>query len=290
MKIKFRKLNIALITLYVAGIIVTTYVLFHLQDDLITDGAIDVSKLSTSQPIFFKSYIVAGITLLIGLGSLVLALSSSNQEVIYVDRKKDSKSDNLDDNGNYSDDDSHTLDLNAIKTILLQETEEAKLAKELLVEVCKQMDAGLGAVYKVIETDGSRKLSLKASYALPMAESKSLDFEFGEGLVGQVANEKKTILIDDIPEGYIKIMSGLGSASPTHLLITPIIHKDQLYGVAEIASFTSLGKTEERMVHETFKQFTQALDVIESESKKTYQLKTSASKSGSNKGTKGNKE
>ncbi|UII29334.1 GAF domain-containing protein [Fulvivirga maritima] len=284
MKVKFRKLNIALIALYVAGIILTTYVLFHLQDDLITDGALDLSKLSTSQPIFLKLYAVAGITLLVGLGSLVLALSSSNQEVIYVDRKKDSKSDNNSDNNDYSDDDSHSLDLNTIKTILAQETDEGRLAKELLVEVCKQMDAGLGAVYKATEIDGSRKLSLKASYALPMAESKSLDFEFGEGLIGQVATEQKTILIDDIPEGYIKIMSGLGSASPTHLLITPIIHKDKLYGVAEIASFTSLGKTEERMVNETFRQFTQALDVLESESKKTYQLKTSGSKSDSSKG------
>ncbi|UII23096.1 GAF domain-containing protein [Fulvivirga ligni] len=277
MELKFRKLNIALISLYVAGMLFTAYVLFQLQDDLIyQSGVINISQLPAAQPVFFKLYIVAGITLLLGLGSLVIALSNSTQEVIYVEKKKNSQSANgasTDENG----DDEHSLDLNAIKTLLAKETEESKLAKNLLHEVCKQMEAGLGAFYKAEEREDKRILSLKASYALALAESQTLQFEFGEGLVGQTALEKKTILIDDIPDGYIKIVSGLGASTPTHLLIVPIIYKDELHSVVEIASFTSLGKTEERMVNDAFRQFTQALEVLEKESKMTYQLKKPAS-------------
>ena len=277
MELKFRKLNIALISLYVAGMLFTAYVLFQLQDDLIyQSGVINISQLPAAQPVFFKLYIVAGITLLLGLGSLVIALSNSTQEVIYVEKKKDSKSGTggIDDD---TQDDEHSLDLNAIKTLLAKETEENKLAKNLLHEVCKQMEAGLGAFYKSEERDEKRVLSLKASYALALAESQTLEFEFGEGLVGQTALEKKTILIDDIPDGYIKIVSGLGASTPTHLLIVPIIYKDELHSVVEIASFTPLGKTEERMVNDAFRQFTQALEVLEKESKMTYQLKKPAS-------------
>ncbi len=38
--------------------------------------------------------------------------------------------------------------------------------------------------------------------------------EFGEGLVGQAALEKKHIIFTNVPDDYIKINSGLGQASP----------------------------------------------------------------------------
>lgn len=102
-------------------------------------------------------------------------------------------------------------------------------------------------------------VEMKASYALILGESETIRFEYGEGLVGQAALEEKTLIIDDIPEGYVKIVSGLGSATPTHLLVVPVKNGDTLYGVVEIASFTDLGKTDAEMVGAAFRQLTQKL-------------------------------
>ncbi|MFF6985918.1 HAMP domain-containing protein [Streptomyces sp. NPDC010273] len=58
------------------------------------------------------------------------------------------------------------------------------------------------------------------------------------GLVRQAAREKKRILVDEAPPGYIKINSGLGEASPASVVIIPILFEDRLLGVIELASFS----------------------------------------------------
>jgi transcriptional regulator with GAF, ATPase, and Fis domain len=59
----------------------------------------------------------------------------------------------------------------------------------------------------------------------------------GETLPGQVAKTKKIITIDNIPENYFTVVSGLGNATPQHLVIVPVINKDETIGVIELATF-----------------------------------------------------
>ncbi|MGW7240844.1 HAMP domain-containing protein [Streptomyces sp. NPDC054804] len=58
------------------------------------------------------------------------------------------------------------------------------------------------------------------------------------GLVRQAAREKTRILVEEAPPDYIKINSGLGEASPTTIVIIPILFEDKLLGVIELASFS----------------------------------------------------
>jgi DNA repair exonuclease SbcCD ATPase subunit len=55
--------------------------------------------------------------------------------------------------------------------------------------------------------------------------------------VGQVWQEEKTLLIDNVPDGYTKIQSGLGQSQPNHLIIVPLIDNKKTYGIIELASF-----------------------------------------------------
>ncbi|CAM5529531.1 histidine kinase [Streptomyces purpurascens] len=60
----------------------------------------------------------------------------------------------------------------------------------------------------------------------------------GRGLIAQAAQEKKRILITDVPPDYITINSGLGTARPASIVILPIIFEDQVLGVIELASLS----------------------------------------------------
>ncbi len=60
----------------------------------------------------------------------------------------------------------------------------------------------------------------------------------GRGLIAQAARERKRILVDSVPEDYITINSGLGSALPASVVILPIIFEDEVLGVIELASFS----------------------------------------------------
>lgn len=62
-------------------------------------------------------------------------------------------------------------------------------------------------------------------------------FKSGETLPGQIAKEQKLVIIDNIPEDYLRIESGLGASKPTSLLLAPVSVKNQTMAVIELASF-----------------------------------------------------
>ncbi|MBR4324180.1 MAG: GAF domain-containing protein [Bacteroidales bacterium] len=58
-----------------------------------------------------------------------------------------------------------------------------------------------------------------------------------EGIIGACAMEKHTIIINEVPDNYTEIGSGLGQAKPKALMFVPLLYNDYLYGVMEFAAF-----------------------------------------------------
>jgi transcriptional regulator with GAF, ATPase, and Fis domain len=69
------------------------------------------------------------------------------------------------------------------------------------------------------------------------SDKKPSSFMVGEGISGQVAKNKTLMHLTSIPEGYLKIQSGLGRSSPTNLLIIPLLLNKETIGIIELASF-----------------------------------------------------
>jgi len=74
------------------------------------------------------------------------------------------------------------------------------------------------------------------------SDNKPASFKFGEGIAGQVAKNKTLMHLTSIPEGYLKIQSGLGKSSPTNLLIIPLLLNKETIGIVELASFQVFDK------------------------------------------------
>ena len=80
-------------------------------------------------------------------------------------------------------------------------------------------------------------LTLTASYGYQERKTLSKDWRLGEGIVGQAALEKQRLLIANLPEDYIQIVSGLGQARPRNLVVLPILFEHQVKAVIELAAF-----------------------------------------------------
>ncbi len=109
----------------------------------------------------------------------------------------------------------------------------------LLSALCKELKAGLGALYLTRTEIDAEYLEFSVGYAIHQTQKKSSRILFGEGLTGQAALSKESILIKDINDKNIKIYSGLGVATPTNILIVPLIKDDSVLGVLEIAGFNN---------------------------------------------------
>jgi CheY-like chemotaxis protein len=110
-----------------------------------------------------------------------------------------------------------------------------ELCQAIMRQLSKTLEAQVGAMYLVEEHElqETQALKLIASYAFVQRKGISDRFEFGEGIIGQVALEKTQVMLSEVPENYLSITSALGEGSPSFVVVTPLLFNEHLYGVIE---------------------------------------------------------
>ena len=135
----------------------------------------------------------------------------------------------------------------ALFSELLRENSEDvdSLSYDLIKNLVKYINANQGGIF-VHNPDAvdDKVLELKAAYAWSRKKFIQKRLKAGEGLAGQCFRERKSIYLENVPESYVQITSGIGEASPRVVLISPMIFNDQVTGVIEIAGFKPFGKYE----------------------------------------------
>jgi methyl-accepting chemotaxis protein len=119
------------------------------------------------------------------------------------------------------------------------------LSFELIREIAKYTGSNQGALFLVNkDEDGTEYLWLTAAYAYDRKKFLEKRIEIGDTLVGQCYLEKDIIHMTHVPKDYVKITSGLGLATPTNLILVPLISNEQVTGVVELASFNRYTENE----------------------------------------------
>jgi hypothetical protein len=109
-----------------------------------------------------------------------------------------------------------------------------KFSEQILIAFSKKYAIVQGMIFTLSKDDD--KFHPSANYAYYSNEVVK-SFSYGEGISGQVAKNKELLYISNVPEGYITVLSGLGSSSPKHLLIMPFVYEGKTVAIAEFASF-----------------------------------------------------
>jgi signal transduction histidine kinase/HAMP domain-containing protein/CheY-like chemotaxis protein len=115
----------------------------------------------------------------------------------------------------------------------------AIVAELIMDELAPLVGAQHGTFFLAEPVDGDTQLRLIAGYGLRTDKTAPIQYRLGQSLIGQVARSKRSIIVANLPEGYVTISSGLGEAPPANLAVLPILFEDQVLGVIELASFTS---------------------------------------------------
>ncbi|MCQ2252775.1 MAG: GAF domain-containing protein [Bacteroidales bacterium] len=134
--------------------------------------------------------------------------------------------------------------------ILRHHTENVhELADDIMENLVKYIKANQGGIFLYQDQNpDDLYLELLSAYAYNKKKFIKKRIQVGEGLVGSCAQEKYTIYLTDIPDDYIEIESGIGSANPKSLLIVPLKIENDILGVIELASFNEFRHYEVELV------------------------------------------
>ncbi|HEU4994503.1 MAG TPA: HAMP domain-containing protein [Gemmatimonadaceae bacterium] len=133
------------------------------------------------------------------------------------------------------------------------------VSRLIMSELTPLVSAHHGAFF-IADTDATEGASLRliASYAYRARKHVATRFLPGEGLVGQAALEKQPILLQNVPDDYIQITSGLGEAAPRNIVVLPILFEGDVKAVIELASFLPFST-----IHQTFlDQLAESIGVV----------------------------
>jgi hypothetical protein len=225
---------------------------FVLPQNLIAAIGGDTNLFEEIQPIFLPSMVYAFVVFSFATGLITWLFierqRNVTKEIIYIEKfieqEKVTKKEDTEQTTKL------TEQLPLLKKELTNATSETRF-QLTINHLCNITEAVAGAFFIAKETEALRYVELIAAYAYQIPDSKTLRFEYGEGLVGQIAKEGKALQISAIPEGYIRILSGLGQSTPSYLLLLPIKNKEGvLIAVVEMANFKEFSKEEVTFIEE----------------------------------------
>lgn len=118
-----------------------------------------------------------------------------------------------------------------------------ELGDRVLGFLCEYLEAKVGAIF--IEDGGVFRRC--ATFAAA-ADSVPARFSLGEGLLGQAVKDGHPVIVNDVPEGYLKLGSGLGNSAPRHLLVVPMKLEGVVNTVVELGFFKAIGESDRELL------------------------------------------
>lgn len=113
-----------------------------------------------------------------------------------------------------------------------QKTE--KLVKQTTATLCHLLEAQAGGLF----LRENSEFRWRGGYITQPQGAERLRFGEGEGLAGEAARQNQRLLIDEVPAGYLPLVSGLGETNPRQILIQPITYNEIVIAVLELATLS----------------------------------------------------
>jgi signal transduction histidine kinase/CheY-like chemotaxis protein/CHASE3 domain sensor protein len=117
-----------------------------------------------------------------------------------------------------------------LAAVMLGDQETARLGENVLDFLARFLGAQTGAIFVATKNHYQRV----GTYGVAQAEKIVERFGPRDGLLGQVAVEAKTVILPDVPDGYLYIESALGQSKPRHLIISPVVADGVVNAVIEL--------------------------------------------------------
>lgn len=232
-------LTIALLTAVVAY---SLYLVLGFKESLIEEaGLLDMSQLDNARSLFARLYASFFLLTVAAYAALIITILYYNRaikgkEVVLVASSTPMEA--------AADHDHHHSEITIDERLNLSGLDQLEDRQQLLQHMCRAAQAVQAAVYMRHDMPKGSYYQLGLSYAWFKTDQHPERFQPGEGIVGQVAATGQPVLLKNLPEGYLKVVSGLGESFPQHLFViaSPAEDGQAPALVAEFAFFYQPGQ------------------------------------------------
>jgi signal transduction histidine kinase len=146
----------------------------------------------------------------------------------------------------------------SIVTGLNQTVQLSEILSDSLAQLTRATRGRAGALY--LKMIGRDELLLAETFAVPRGADTPELVRFGEGLLGQCARDRRTMVVDDVPPGELRIMSSMMEAEAGALIFAPILYQDELLGVIELAGLNGFDNDTVHFVEDVVFQMAVAIN------------------------------
>jgi len=123
-----------------------------------------------------------------------------------------------------------------LAAVMSGEQETETLGTNILSFLARFADAQAGALF----VNAANFYERIGVYGLAPGHQVVERFLPTEGLLGQAAAERRTFVVNDVPDGYLAIGSALGQDKPRHLVLMPTVVDGEVNGVLELGFFSAV--------------------------------------------------
>ncbi len=134
------------------------------------------------------------------------------------------------------------------------------LTKEVISFIVTYLDANLGLLY-IYENN---KLKLAATHAFKDIKNLYDEFEMGQGIIGQVAQERKREELSFTSKDLPKLNFGVDEKKPFYFVACPFVFENELKGVILLGSFKKYTELQYRFLHKGLDNIAIAVNTVQS--------------------------
>lgn len=134
---------------------------------------------------------------------------------------------------------------NRLNQIMRGDQGIGELATGIITFFATYTEANIGSFYMFDERETMYVPVGRYAYG---GMSGKESFKLGEGLIGQAAADKRTVLLEELSEKYIRVQSSLLDTPPHHILVAPVIVGDTVLAVLELGKLNSFDDTEQEFI------------------------------------------
>ncbi|MBN2519974.1 MAG: GAF domain-containing protein [Bacteroidales bacterium] len=250
---EFLKKYKLILILFIIYIIIDVCLLIQIRNFSVafTDAYEDINKFY----IYFIFFIFIGIVIFLGFNKMLRINTELKNINIKLDKElinyKTSEQEEI-------KEETTEKEIKIIDLVPDEKVDQAeKFAEDFLSNLSKVYDIVIGIIYlRKAKSDEFDAIGTYAYYSNDPPKS----FKIGENITGQAAKDQKILNINNLPENYLSVVSGLGNSSPKHLIIIPVIYKEQTISIIELASFKSYNNKDEEFFMDLSKKISNKLN------------------------------